>query len=826
MAITGPGSDHKYNPMFKSYFKTALRNLLKNKTSSLINIVGLAVSLSVCLLIILIIADQKSYDQFHIHKDRIYRIETVLKGGHEMREASSALPLAAELQNNYTGIEASAALVKNIGGDIFYKNKIASGGGYFADGNLFRVMDFSLKQGNPRTALENPFSLVISEELASQLFYNEDPIGKVIKFKDTGINPGGPETGNREASYGQFMITGIMKANPGKTSLPFKLLASMSTLQALTKDSVLNYPPNDWNNVWTNYTYVLMEKGKSQADLQRMLDEISLKHYPKGSENHFAFVAKPLTRIMPGDPIGNPTSISMPRIILVILAVLCLIVMLSACLNYTNLSLAGSLTRAKEVGIRKVSGATRKQIFAQFITEAVVISLLSLLVALFILYFLQQMFSALWLNQFLNITFNFSLGVFLIFIAFSIMAGLIAGVLPAVYISMFSPAHIFKNFSGIKLFRHLTLRKVLLVVQFCVSLIFIISTSLIYLQADHVLNFNYGFNKDNVVNIKLYKTENYDRFAQIISANKNIAAVSACTFLPATGSDYGEMVYKSGNRKDSLQINYIDIDAGCLQVWDLKLVAGKNLPATPSEKNDHYVLINEKMVNDFKYGSAQRAVGQHIAVGGNDAEVVGVVKDFHFMDPSRQLEPLMLRNRKKEFGYLTIRIRDKNIPETMAFLQDSWKKVNPDSKFEYEFFDQQLLMIHSMMSDTASVLSLLAFLAVLISCLGLLGMATYTAETRRKEMSIRKVLGSGVIQIIFLLSKGFLVLLAIAVVIAVPIAFLINSMWLQFFASRVSIGPLIILINVLAMVLISLMIVLSQAWRVSRANPINSLRSE
>src|SRR6478735_4645647 len=196
--------------MFKNYFKTAWRNIIKNKTFSFINIIGLAVSMSVCFLIILIIADQKSYDRFHANKDRIYCIETVGKNGNEMRVASSALPLADVLRRNYTGIEASAALVKNIGGDVFYNDKIASGGGYFADGNLFKVMDFKLKQGNAQTALENPFSMVISEELASQLFPNDNAIGKTIKFDDTGINPGGPETGNRETTYGQFIITGVL----------------------------------------------------------------------------------------------------------------------------------------------------------------------------------------------------------------------------------------------------------------------------------------------------------------------------------------------------------------------------------------------------------------------------------------------------------------------------------------------------------------------------------------------------------------------------------------------------------------------------------------
>ena len=812
--------------MFKNYFKTAIRNLVKNKTFSFINIIGLAVSMSVCLLIILIIADQKSYDQFHQNKDRIYRVQAAIKGDNGMKMGSSPLPLAEHLKKNYTGIEAAAGLVRNIGGDIFYKDKIASGAGYFTDGNLFKVMDYGLQQGDVRTALENPFSLVISEELARQLFYNEDPVGKLVKFNDTGLNPGGPESGNRETPYGQFTITGILKPVPGKTSLPFKLLASLSTLNVLAKDSLVNFSVNNWNDAWIDYTYVLMEKGKTRADLQHILNQVSAKQYPKGSEHQFSFEAIPLTHIMPSDPIGNPTCISMPRFILIILGVLCLIVMFSACLNYTNLSLAALLSRAKEVGVRKVSGATRKQVFTQFITEAVVVSLLSLVASLFILVFFQSMFSGLWLNKFLNISFNYNLNIYLIFIGFSVLVGFVAGLLPSIYISLFNPVHIFRSFNNIKMFRRLTIRKVLLVVQFCVSLIFIISTSLIYLQGNHILNFNYGFNKDNVVNIKLFKLENYNRFAQTISANKNISAVSACTFLPATGSDYATGVRKSENHKDSLTANYIDIDAECLKVWDLKLVAGRNLPAIPSEKDDHYLLINEKMVGDFKYGSPQRAVGQHIILDNQDAEIVGVVKDFHFEDATRPVVPLMLRNRKSEFGYITVRIQGRDIPATMAFLQDSWRKVNPSSKFEYEFFDQQLSVLHSMMSDTASVLTLLAFMAVLISCLGLLGMATYTAESRRKEMSIRKVLGSGVVQIIYLLSKGFLILLAISVVIAVPIAYLINNAWLEFFASRVSIGPVIILINVLIMILLCLVIVFSQGWRVSRANPIESLRTE
>ncbi len=814
--------------MIKNYFKTAWRNLLKNKSFSLINIIGLAVSMSVCLLIIMIIADQKNYDQFHVNKDRIYRVHTIGKNNNSAMKtmASSALPLGEVLRKDYPGVEATASLVKNIGGDIFYNDKIASGGGYFADGNLFKVLDFKLAQGDSKTALENPFSLVITEELASQLFYNENPVGKVVKFNDKGINPSGPETGNKETEYGQFTITGILKPAEGKTNLPFKLLASLSTLQSLTKDSVLNYPPNDWGNIWSNYTYVLLKKGKTERDLQMMLDDISHHKYPKGNGNQFAFKAVALNSINGGDAFGNMTNISIPNVVLMILSVLCLIVMLCACLNYTNLSIARLLTRAKEVGIRKVSGATRKQVFTQFITESILVSVISLFFSIIILFFLEQLFSGLNFNKYLNITFSHNVELYLLFIGFSLLVGLVAGLLPSIYISLFNPIHIFKNFNSIKLFKRLTIRKVLLVVQFCVSLVFIISTVLIYSQTNHVLNFNYGFNKDNVVNVKLYKTENYSRYVQSISFNRNIAAVAACAYAPATGTHNAGLIFKSDNKGDSIQASYIDIDAKCIDVWGLKLIAGKNLPAIPSVIGEQYILINEKMVSDFKYPSVKAAVGQRVLIGDNNVEIAGVVKDFQFLDVTRGIQPLMLRNRQSEFGYVTIKIAGSSIPETLAYLQTAWKKVNPDTKFEYEFLDQQLLVAHSMLKDIAGIVGLLAFLAVFISCLGLLGMATYTAETKQKEIGVRKVLGSSVSQIILLLSKGFMILLGVAVLIATPIAYIINNMWLNFFPSRVNISPAILFSCIAVLVFISFMIVFSQGWRASKINPVKSLRTE
>jgi putative ABC transport system permease protein len=813
--------------MISNYIKIAWRNLLKNKVFSFINIVGLAISMSVCLLIISIIADQKKYDQFHSKKERIYRIISKGKDYNEMNySATSALPLGQELSENYVGIEAAASLKTPIGGDLIYNQKIVSGAGYFADGNLFKILDFDLIVGDPKTALQNPRSLVISQDIADKLFYKENPIGKTIKFNHNGLNPMGFDHGNLETPYGDFIITGVLKPNVDKTHLNFKLLASLSSLPSLAADSVFSYTPNDWSNIWDNYTYVLLQEGKTQAELQVALDKISDQFYPKESVNQYAFTAQSLTSITPGDPMGNETHLYVPKIVLFVLGLLCLIVMISACLNYTNLSIARSLTRAKEVGIRKVSGAGRGHIFAQFIAESLVISVVSLIFSIVLLFLLQNLFSSLILNKYFSITFDQDPILYLIFLGFSILVGLIAGILPSIFISTFNPIQILKNLNTVKLFKRITLRKALLVTQFSVSLIFIISTTLIYLQTNHIFNFNYGFDQNNIVNIKLYKTENYTRFIQAISGNKDVLASSACKFLPATGIQNSTKIYKSDGRKDSLNVHYIDIDDKCLDVWGLKLVAGKNLPDIPATSNEKFILINEKMVSNFNYGSPSQAIGQRVSIGKTNVEIVGVVKDFHFLNVNQNIEPLMLRNRESEFGFVTVKIAGKNASDVIPALEKSWKQVNPETRFDYEFYDQQLLMLHMILRNAANILMFIAFLAVFISCLGLLGMATYTAETRQKEISVRKVLGASVTQLVYLLSKGYMFLLLIAVIIATPVAYFINNAWLQFFPSRISISPLVLIGCIFILIAISFLTVFSQVWTASRTNPVKSLKSE
>lgn len=813
--------------MISNYIKIAWRNLVRNKSFSLINILGLAVSMSICLLIIMILMDQYSYDNYHSKKDRIYRVHTTRYQENQGETASSALPLAEKLRNEYPMIEVAAGINKEIGGDIIFDEKFASGGGYFADENLFKILDFSFKEGDPNIALKEPFSLVITSDLAEILFKDELALGKTVAFHDKDIKATDIEEGNIETDFGYFTITGVLNPNPGKTHLPFKLLASLSTMKSLPEGSVLSNGEEDWDNVWTNYTYVLLKEGQNKSDLQANLDKVSEEIYGPKYENKHSFKAMALREITPIGFIGNTTHIAIPKVVLLILGVLCFIVMFSACLNYTNMSVARALTRIREVGIRKVSGANKRQIFAQFITEAVLISICSLILAILLLQVLEKGVEGMTFNQYLKISFKQSLPGVLIFIGFSIVVGVVAGFLPATYVSKLNPINLFNKLSGVRMFKNMRIRNILLVIQFSISLIFIISVVMIQSQSKHILNFDYGFAKENIVTVKLFKSENYARFAQAVASNPAVTEVGATSLIPASGWNFGMEVVNPDFPLDSISSNFFDINSAATGVFDLEILAGNNLP---EEGSENLVLINEESVKTFSFGSNEEAIGKQLALSNGskfqNVQVAGVVKDFQFLSPDREMQSLVLRNRESELGFALVKISNENQAQTLAALEASWKEVNPNSKFSYKYLDDDLLFIHQVFGDVTSVIGLISFLAVFVSCLGLLGMATYNAQTRIKEIGIRKTLGSSISQIIFLLSKTFLTLLGIAILAAVPAAYFINNLWLNFFASRVSFGVVPIGIGVGSILLISLGIVFSQAYRAATINPIESLKNE
>lgn len=814
--------------MIKHYFLSAWRNNKKHRGFALINVLGLAVSMAICLLIILIISDQKSYDRFHTKGERIYRINTEGRGnGFRMKPmASSTLPLAEELRSKYSFVEEAVSLVKHIGGDVFYNEKVASGGGYFASENLFSVFDFKLQSGDEATALKEPFSLVVDAAMAEQLFPHETAIGKRVRVNHTGINPAGIEKGNIETPFGDFVITGVLQNNPGKSSIPFRMLASLSTVTALNNQNIFQHSFTDWNDAFSSYTFVLLKPSATQAQLRTALNQVSDKQYPKGSVAAFGFVPQPLLSITPSNPIGNANNLSMPVLMITVLVVLGIIIMLSACFNYTNLSVAGMLLRTREVGVRKVVGATRSQVFFQFMAEAVLLALAALAIAYALVYFLQEGFSNLWLNTLLGIDFNFTPATVAISFALALFVGLLSGILPAAFISLFKPAQVFRNIGQLPGFKKLTLSKVLLTIQFALSLIFIVSALLISRQGKLMLHFDYGVNTEDVVNIRLYRAENLDRFVQAISSDKRIIAAGGCAFLPATGTQNGTQVHYGEGNTDSMHVSFIDVDGACFKVWDLKMLAGKAFTGSEDSAIDNSIIVNETMLAGLGYKSPTAAVGAQVLLDGRQVPISGVVQDFHFADPVNKTGALMLRNRKPQFGYVTIRIPAEGSASTVSFLQQTWKKVNPQSKFDYEFYVDQLRIFQSIFTDLAAILTTIAFLAVFISCLGLLGMAGITSQGRQREVSIRRVLGSTMHQVFALLSKTYATMLGIATVVALPLAWFINNLWLQQFAYRTPLSAAVLGTAFVLLLLLSAAIVLSQAWRVFTTKPSEALRKE
>jgi len=430
--------------MIKSYIKIALRNILKHKVFSFINIVGLAVSMSASLLIILMVSDQKKYDQFHSKKDRIYRVIT--KPNEEGQfYATSAMPLKETLLEEYEGIEKVVRFRMMFGGDVTYVENTVPLAGFYADEDMFNVFDFELLYGDPETALRDPFSLVLTEEAANKLFKNENPIGKVVKFNDRGLDHYGLGITIKNVMLGDFTITGVIKDNNYKTHIPLEIFGSWSTLPVLKNQEIESIQLDDWKSMWDTYLFALLDEGKTRKDLTRVLSRISEVQFEDYEDFKLTFNAQALTEITPDKFLNNPMSFRMPKEGFYFLSFLALIVIISACFNYTNLSVARALTRAKEIGLRKINGARRIQIFLQFTIEAILISLFALLLSVVFLQLLKQGFAGLWLNKYLAINMNENALVVLLFIFFSVFIGFIAGFLPAWYLSSFQPLNVLKK---------------------------------------------------------------------------------------------------------------------------------------------------------------------------------------------------------------------------------------------------------------------------------------------------------------------------------------------------------------------------------------------
>jgi putative ABC transport system permease protein len=815
--------------MFRNFIKVGLRNLWKNKIFSFINIFGLAASMSICLLIMLMLADQKEYDQFHKEKDRIYRILTS-HGKKSTLYATSPLPTAKTLLEEYPIIEKSTSIHMGVGGDATYDGKTIVMRGFFADPGFFDVLSFNLVQGNKALALKDPRSLVITTKLAKNLFGNQDPVGKTIHFNDRGLPHLDIEgIDNPPVSWGDFLVTGVIDVSKTKSHLKFDALMSNATMASLIAQDLIEDKREDWKFYYNTYTLVKTKEGKYEADLQIALDDLVSRKYA-GMEDfkELAFTTQKLGAITPGKFLNNMASFRLPIEAYYFLSFLALVIMVSACLNYTNLSIARSLTRSKEIGIRKVTGALRRNLIWQFLGESVITSLLALVLAIIMLNIMKPVFMSLWINKYLNFNLTENIPVFVNFIVFAVLIGLIAGIIPSLHLSKFQPIKVLKSNFGTRMGK-IGFRKVLTISQFVVSLFFIVTTILIIRQTRHYIHFEYGFETKNMINIELQGND-FDLVANEFTSIQGVSNVAACQHLPASGISMTSGLRLEGSEDEYQNMGSFYVHPGFLENLDLEIISGANFMEYNRSKTEKSVIINETAVKDLGFESAEEAIGKLVEVEGLDnmVAIVGVVKNFQFRLPmfDDRIGPMVFRNGPDQFSYLNLKVDAADTKTIIADLKQKWSEIDPVHDFEFSYFDQQMANNYQIFTDVISVIGFFAFISISIACLGLLGISTYTVERRIKEVGIRKVLGAGEYTIAYLLSGAFIKMLLISIVIASPLVYFINDLWLQEFSHRISYGFGTIFSGAMIMLVLGLATVASQTWRITKINPADTLRTE
>ncbi|MGB3586515.1 MAG: FtsX-like permease family protein, partial [Tunicatimonas sp.] len=588
-----------------------------------------------------------------------------------------------------------------------------------------------------------------------------------------------------------------------KSHLVFDVLVSSSSQEILYKQDKIRDISDNWSNYYQSYVYALLKPQASSEQMQRALESLAADKYAnnealQGSQ----FIAQPLADITPGPKLGNSPTIRLPLFVYYILAALALVIMISACLNYTNLSIARALTRAKEIGVRKVNGAKRKDLILQFLSEAIITVLLALLFAFVFLFFVKSAFLKLWVNQYLNLDLNITSEVVLLSFGFALLVGIIAGIFPALHLSGYNPTRALKS---LKLGQpgRLGLRKVLTTVQFGLSLLFIITAIVVFNQFRHFMQFEYGFNPENVLLVNL-QSNDYELAKTALSGVPGVDDVAGCAYLPATGRNDNTRLMKPGSppEEEGYETINVGVDESFIRTLEINLVAGQNLPPAGSGSSS-MILVNEATANVLGYDNPLDIVGESLKTSSDTLQVAGVVENFtfHILFNGRPIGPVMMRYVPETFKFLSIKVGSGQEQETLARLEQAWKTIDPIHPLAYEFYEDKLANYNRGVFDIASVVGFIALLAITIACLGLLGMATYTTERRTKEVGIRKVLGASNFRLAYLLSKEFLIILGVAIVIATPLSYFINNLWLDFLVTRVEFGPETLLIGSLLLLL-------------------------
>lgn len=802
--------------MIKTFFITAYRNLLKNKGYSILNVLGLSAGLVCFTFISLWVRDELSYDKFNTKSERIFRVSAnVFTQAESFSHACSPVPMAAAFRKDFPQVEntvrfdESDAIVRS-GDKQFTEDHILA-----TDPSFFDVFSYSLKQGDVKTALNAPFSIILTESMAKKYFGHDDPLGKQLTILLY-------DTSGRGQTY---TVTGLIADPPHNAHFTFSCLMSFTSLETYNPASITEA---GWDNN-SYYTYLLLKDAKDVVKIQPGLADFRKRHNPSSKQdasNKTEYFLQPLTSIhlhsdlrYEIEPNGNNKQIY-------IFITIGLFILLIAAINYMNLATARSLGRAKEVGVKKVLGAGKGQLVGQHLTEAILVAFISLAVALVLSTALKPLFTIL-TGKDLSV---FNSGFLLLFLLLvTILIGLIAGLYPAFFITSYRPADVLKGSLKYKT-GGVVLRKGLVVFQFAIAMVLIAGILVINSQLRFIHHKDLGFNKDALLALRVNGDrnviQNYKAFKNDLLATSIVkgAAVSNSLIVGGLGNSGARTIDGIGNKIQTGTYRLM-VDPDYIPVYDMQVATGRNFYKDYPGDTLSYI-VNEAAVKKFGWTDNQDAINKPFEMGGRNGQVIGVVKNFHFQGLQHPIEPVVLLLRPSYFSVITLKADMSDPQRTVAAVSALWKKHFPAALLEYNFVDKQLNDQYRSEEKFSQFFLYFSFLALLIACLGLLGLAAYATQQRVKEIGVRKVLGASTGNIAAMLSKDFLKLVIVAVLIATPVAWMIMNRWLEDFAYRTNIGWWVFVIAGTISLLIALFTVSFQAIKAAIANPVRSLRSE
>jgi putative ABC transport system permease protein len=791
--------------MLKNYFKTASRYFWNHKVFSLINIIGLTTGICICFFALLYVKFELSRDAYNRKADRIYRLVTDIKTSAGVNSESAMVATAPAIQSAFPGIEQTARvfmddMIVQSTPENAAKEEIA-----YADASVFKIFTWPLLRGDPKHLFDAPLNVVLSEHAAERYFGKDDPIKKTLLIN------------------GQFRatVTGVMKNIPYDSHLKVDMLFSLSTF---------NMNDNRRTN-FGYYTYLLLSRGQSPATLQTKLPAFVKEHFDQAKAK-YQLILEPLKSVyLYGKPRGHRTGSSESGSItnVYIVTIIGVLVLLIAGFNFINLTTAFSLQRAKEIGVRKVLGASKAQLVLQFFLDAVLMCFLAFIMAMTLAALILPLF-----NQLAgtivsgNIFEHFQNVVLLLLI--SVTIGLLSGAYPALFLSGFQPIVSLKGKfkSSVK---GLSLRKALVIAQFSISIFLIIATIVVYQQLNFMQNQQLGFQKDHKLVIDFqFDSRVLNHVGAIKRQLLSIPGISNVCFsssIPGTANNqYSTVVENSRAENQELRTDAYFIDEDFIKQYQVKIIAGRNFSKSIVADNGQAMLINETMANNLGFDSPAQAIGKHFRQINRNGIIIGVVSDFHFHSAVEKVQPLTLQVAPIFFTDITIDMASLSVRSTVNKINNTWRDMAPGLPFIYFFADEAYNQQYKAQEQFGRIFVSFAIIAIIISCLGLLGLSAFNNVQRKKEIGVRKVLGASVSSIIAMLSKDFIKLIGIALLVASPFSWWIMHNWLQTFAYRINIPLWIFLLSGITALVIALLTISLQAIRAALVNPVQSLRND